>query len=237
MLNTVQHLLFSLVTALVLFPQSVANASVDKVLEELGWTEMLFNDRSANRFTANESGGIDVASEGSASLLRMPVSIDIKTRPILNWRWCLTEAAPATPLSIKGADDRSLAIYIAFPFVPEEATTFERIARKIVEARAGKDAPGRVLMYVWGGEQARGTVVASPYLGTSGKMTILRPAKTPSHQWFQESINIADDYQKFFGTPPPNPLYIAISADTDDTKSTSRGVVLDLKFLDPARVL
>lgn len=237
MLNTFRYLLYGVAITLIFISQEVVNAGVDKALEEQGWAELVFDDKPANHFSMNDHRGIDVVSKGSVSLLKMPVKVDISTKSALHWRWCLAEGAPATPLSIKGADDRSLAIYVAFPFVAEEATAFERMERRIVEATIGKDAPGRVLMYVWGGEAKRGTLVDSPYLGKSGMMKILRPADTPSNRWFQESINIAEDYREFFGNPPPNTLYIGISADTDDTQSTSRGIIMDLKFRDPAKVL
>ncbi|MGH1479591.1 MAG: DUF3047 domain-containing protein [Geminicoccales bacterium] len=237
MLSRTRRLLWGIAITLTLGYQDTAEAGVDEALVDQGWTEMLFDNRAANDFTINGADGIGIASKGSVSLLRMPLEVDIETTPTLHWRWCLTEAAPATPLSIKGADDRSLAVYIAFPFVAEEATPVERIRRKIVEAILGKDAPGRVLMYVWGGELARETVVESPHLGESGMMKILRPASTPSHQWFRERIDIAKDYRAVFGSLPPNPLYIGVSADTDDTSSSSKGVITDLEFLGANRVL
>jgi hypothetical protein len=39
------------------------------------------------------------------------------------------------------------------------------------------------------------------------------------------------DYREAFGEGPPNPAQIAISADTDDTRSTSRGFVADIAFI------
>ncbi len=211
-------------------------AEVDNALQQEGWEEIVFDRKQANQFIARDDGGIGIVSNGSVSLLRRPVTIDIEAQPILRWRWSVTKAAPATPLSVKGADDRSLAIYVAFPFIAEEATAFERMERTIVEATVGKDAPGRILMYVWGGDEKPGTVIKSPYFGDSGMMKILHSANTPADHWFEESINIAGDYRSAFGTDAPDPVYIAISADTDDTKSVSRGTVLDLAFVDRARV-
>lgn len=236
MLSRTKWLLGGIAITLALGYQGTANAGVDEALEDQGWAEMLFDNRKPNEFTISGQDGVNIVSKESVSLLRMPVEVDIEATPTLHWRWCLTEAAPSTPLSIKGADDRSLAVYIAFPFVAKEATPIERIRRKIVEAVLGKDAPGRVLMYVWGGELERETVVESPHLGESGMMKILRTASTPSHQWFRERIDIAKDYRAAFGSSPPNPLYIAVSADTDDTLSSSRGVITDLEFFGEDRV-
>ncbi len=224
----------------VLLPMALATsnavAEVDDKLRARGWDEFVFQDKRPNQFSAIGDSGIEVVSQSSVSLLQIPVSVDIETQSILRWRWCVTQPAPMTQLSVRGEDDRSLAIYVAFPFEEEEATAFERMERKIVETTAGEDAPGRVLVYVWGGNEDRGALVDSPYLGASGMMKVLRPTRTPSGQWFSESIDIAEDYRLSFGSDAPNPLYIAISADTDDTQSTARGIVTNLEFLGSPKV-
>lgn len=236
MLSTIRLLPRYVLLIFLYFSTGYAVAEVDERLQAAGWDELIFEKKLSNHFTAGDQGGIKVVSQGSVSLLKMPLAIDVETQPTLRWRWCVTKAAPATDLSVRGSDDRSLAIYVAFPFVAEEATAFELIERKIVESTAGKDAPGRVLMYVWGGDADRGTIVKSPHLGSSGMMTILRSAETPTGQWFSEAINIADDYERTFGTPPPDPLYIAIGADTDDTEGIAEGTVMNLEFVGPDRL-
>jgi len=231
MLNTAQVLVRYSAFISFFFTMGCATADIDTGLQAEGWDEFLFDNKSANQFSLAEHGGIEVISESSVSLLRMPLKIDVETQPTLRWRWCVREAAPASDLSVRGADDRSLAIYVAFPFVAEEATAFELMERRVVEATVGQDAPGRVLMYVWGGDVNRGSIVRSPHLGDSGMMTILRSADAPTGQWFAEDIDIAADYKRAFGKPPPDPLYVAIGADTDDTASASRGIVMDLEFV------
>lgn len=213
-----------------------ALADVDQPLATQGWQEMTFDGKTTNRFALTKDGALQVDSDGSVSVLQKPLSIDIEATPILRWRWCVTEPAPATDLAIKGEDDRSLAVYVAFPFVPEEASAFEKLERKIVEKTAGPNTPGRILMYVFGGQGERGTIVPSPHLGEAGMMQILRPGGTPAGEWFEETIDITDDYRKAFGTEPPNPMSLAISADTDDTDSHSRGLVIDLGFVGEQRV-
>jgi hypothetical protein len=74
-------------------------------------------------------------------------------------------------------------------------------------------------------------VVDSPYLGDAGAMRVLRPADSPTGEWFQERVDLAQDYREAFGEEPPDPTQIAISADTDATGSSSRGFVDALAFL------
>ena len=88
-----------------------------------------------------------------------------------------------------------------------------------------------MLAYVFGGKQRRGEVVESPHLGSAGFMRVLRPADSPTGEWFEERVDIAQDYRQSFGEDAPDPMQIAISADTDDTGSTSRGFVKGFAFL------
>lgn len=209
-------------------------AAVDEALLDAGWREVTFDGKIANRFTPDGTGGVAVQSDKSVSLVQRPLDVDLEATPHLSWRWRVDAPVPPTNLAVKGEDDRSLALYVAFPFVPEEAGVMERMKRAIVEKLAGKEAPGRVLMYVWGGQGDRGDRVQSPYLGDAGMMTILRPARTEAETWFDETVDVAEDYRRTFGSEPPDPASIAIGADTDDTESLVLGVVADLLFVGAA---
>ena len=88
-----------------------------------------------------------------------------------------------------------------------------------------------MLAYVFGGKQRRGEVVASPHLGSAGFMRVLRPADSPTGEWFEERVDLAKDYRQGFGENPPDPVQLAISADTDNTGSSSRGLVKGFAFL------
>ena len=208
-----------------------ALADVDATLLAEGWREVVFDGKIPNRFAPAEGGGVVVESDGSVSLLERSLDVDLGATPLLSWRWRVDEQAPPTDLTVKGEDDRSLALYVAFPFVPEEAGAMERMKRAIVENVVGKEAPGRVLIYVWGGEGERGNHVESPHLGQSGISTILRPAGTEAGFWFEELVDIAEDYRRTFGSEPPDPMSIAIGADTDDSRSKAKGFVTDLVFV------
>ena len=209
-------------------------ADVDTALIADDWREMTFDGKTPNSFARGGSDAIEVVSRESVSLLQKSIDVDLEATPILNWRWQVSQPAPATDLGIKGADDRSLAVYVAFPFVPEEASLWERFKRGLVEQVAGKDAPGRVLVYVFGGQGQRGDAIASPHLGEAGRLIILRPTDSASDHWYRESVDVAEDYRLSFGSEPPDPMSLAISADTDDTGSTARGLIADLDFTSTA---
>ncbi len=228
-LNVVNRTWLGVLALIVGFPALAMN--VDQALLADGWLEITFDGKTPNRFSPDGFGGIAVLSDKSVSLIRRPLDVDLEETPFLSWRWQVTVPAPPADLSVKGEDDRSLALYVAFPFVPEEATVFERMRRSVVETVAGEEAPGRVLTYVWGGKAKRGDEVRSPYFGDSGMITVLRPANTSPGRWFEETVDIASDYRRIFGSVAPDPVSIAIGSDSDDTESMVEGVVANLDFV------
>ena len=203
---------------LLIFAPGLAQAVVAPELEAKGWRELPNPNKKENVFRAGADGAIEVVSNDSVSTLYTPVDVEIDERPVLTWRWRVDEAAPATDLSVKGADDCSLAVYVGFPFQPEQASFFDRLKRPLVESWVGEDAPGRVLRYVFCGGHQQGEVVESPYLGSAGMIEVLRPADSATGQWFDERVDLAADYRKAFGEEPPDPISRACRGTT--TRST-----------------
>ena len=212
-------------------PAPAATIPTGPDLQAAGWREVGVSGKPGNRFIGHRDGTIEVASAASVSRLYRPVDPDLAATPVLTWRWRVDDPVPPTDLTQKGEDDTAITLYVGFPWDPGAASFTERLTRPLVEAYAGEDAPGRVLAYVFGGIEARGEVVESPHLRSAGAMRVLRPADSPTGEWFEERVDLVADYRAAFGEDPPDPGQIAISADTDDTRSTSRGFVAELAFV------
>jgi hypothetical protein len=212
-------------------PVPAADIPIGTDLAAAGWQEFAVKGKPGNKFIGHPDGPIEIVSSSSVSRLYRPVEVDLDATPALTWRWRVDEPVPPTDLTQKGEDDTAITLYVGFPWDSKRASFTDRLKRPLVEALAGEDAPGRVLAYVFGGEQPRGTVVESPHLGDAGAMRVLRPADSLIGEWFEERVDVAQDYREAFGEEPPDPTQIAISADTDDTGSTSRGFVAALAFV------
>jgi hypothetical protein len=216
------------------FAAPAVNFPAGPDLQATGWRELGVSGKAGNRFVGRPDGAIEVISSTSVSRLYRRLQVDLNATPVLTWHWRVDEPVPPTDLTQKGEDDTALTLYVGFPWDPERASFTERLTRPLVEAYVGEDAPGRVLAYVFGGEQRRGDAVKSPHLRASGFMRVLRPADSPTGQWFEERVDVVEDYREAFGEEPPDPSQLAISADTDNTRSNSRGSVKGLAFLGPA---
>jgi hypothetical protein len=93
---------------------------------------------------------------------------------------------------------------------------------------AGAEPPGVVIFYVWGGLEA-GRTIRSPYR-RNNHLVILRAASAPTGRWLEESVDVAADYRRLTGHPPPPVVQLGLCSDSDDTGTFVRAVVADLRW-------
>ena len=84
-----------------------------------------------------------------------------------------------------------------------------------------RNANTKVLVYVWGDDDSRGTIQNSPYL-PGLRTVILRQAGTGQHS---ERVDLAADFARAFGTAPEVLMGVGISADSDDTNGKIRASI------------
>lgn len=175
-----------------------------------GWSHQRFSLFSRNDYVSRGQS-LSVTSDGSVSLLYRALPQAMWSASAASWSWQVSRSVPATDLRKKGGDDRNLAIY--FVFLPEEEA--KRLQGTPVTKLLRNDAV-RVLMYVWGGNHPRGSVLGSPYLGSRGKTVVLRGAGT-GHA--RERVKLTQDYARAFGDTATSLVGLAVSGDSDDTDS------------------
>ena len=184
------------------------------------WRTQKFSLFSSN--TYNFGGNtVSMTSEGSVSLAYRGLEPSYWDATTAQWSWEVEEGVPATDLRKKGGDDRNLALY--FLFVPTGQV--EALQGASMRRLMTNDA-ARVLVYVWGGEHTRGSVLMSPYLGQRGRTIVLRGAGTGRAN---ESINFVQDYAKAFGTEDVALVGLALSGDSDDTDTRIRASLSGLR--------
>jgi hypothetical protein len=213
----------------------IAHAELEQALIDDGWDEIVFDDFTPNIFSAfdDESGlsrGIQVVSESSVSIAFLNIDVDLEATPYLEWSWQSLTPVIDSDVTAKGGDDRNLAIYIAFPYQPEEASFGYRFRRAVIELLRGPDTPDRVLTYIWGGGAERGAKVVNPYTQKNGQLIFLRTPEDGEGIWFDERIDLRADFTEAFGFSPASPTFIGITADSDDTASMVEARVRGLRF-------
>jgi hypothetical protein len=193
-------------------------AAAQRIPFDGSWREQGFLRLTSNDY-AQRGQALDVVSNGTVSLLWRAVPEAARDATAASWSWSVAEGVAPTDLARRGGDDRNLALYFAWTDAATAATADPSRATRLL-----RDPATRVLVYVWGGDAARGTLQQSPYL-PGLRTVILRPAGTGAHA---ESVDLAADYARAFGGAPGVLLGLGVSADADDTRGRIRARIADL---------
>lgn len=199
-------------------------------LKSAGWKALKLTDGPPAEFAGREDGSIEVVTHAGTSMLYRRVEDVAAGKPILRWRWRVDETTPATDQGKKGADDRPLALHLWFPSTKgHRPGLFRRLGRSIVSA-FGTPVPGKAITYIWGGTNPTGATLVNPYFGPDGILIVLRDSHEALGVWQKERIDYAADFEAAFGYEAPAPRFVVISADSDDTQTSSRGSLSNITF-------
>lgn len=193
-------------------------------LEATGWEAITFRRLAPTDYAAIDARTLafDARASSSVIALRLPPSAFDATRA--SWRWRIDEGVPATDLARRGGDDRALALY--FAFAPEADRASAAAGRTSLRSLL-LTGRGRLLVYVFGGEGAPGTILENPYARGRSVYVIQRPADAPRGRFLTESVDLAADHARAFGEPPGILVGVAVASDSDDTGGRNRGVLAD----------
>jgi hypothetical protein len=185
-----------------------------------GWTAVEYPGIAPAHFAAAADGTLAIATDSSAGMLWRLLPGAAAQSATARWRWRVDEGVAPTDLTSRGADDRAIGIYFVFSERPDLVKNgpMAVLASPAVTA----------LVYVFGGDQPRGTVIASPHMGARGKFIALRRADALKRVWYDESVDLARDYARAFGRPMTRLIGVAISSDSDDTRTHNRAGVQGL---------
>ncbi|WP_376088461.1 DUF3047 domain-containing protein [Roseomonas sp. CCTCC AB2023176] len=208
--------------ALLLAPAARAEVSTDPALSAAGWTHAPYEGLRPARFRGVPDG-IAIEGTGEGSFVWRRVS---GAAACLSWRWRVEAGPPPTDLTRKGGDDRAVAISVGFGGWPPRATAWNRMQHAVAQARAGSHSlPRSVLIYVWGGTGREPNHFYSPWIGALGRVHVRRAATTPTGRWFEERVDLAQDWRESFGADPPPVQEIAVGTDAEDTGARVSAVV------------
>ncbi|KGK80708.1 hypothetical protein PM03_01910 [Thalassobacter stenotrophicus] len=203
----------ALVACTLTLPAAATQIPFDGSWREQGFLRLFSNDY------AQQGSALDIVSDGTVSLLWRAVPESLRGAQAASWTWTVQQSVPPTDLAQKGGDDRNIALY----FVYTTAENAENVNPNRA-ARLLRDKNTTALVYVWGGDKTRGTVMQSPY--HPGLRTLVRRgAGTGQHT---ETVDLASDYRAAFGTGPGVLIGVGVTADADDTDTFIRAQLSNL---------
>jgi Protein of unknown function (DUF3047) len=167
------------------------------------------DDTARRVYRVLEEGGlrfVRATAEGTGSQMGREFPWDLKTHPVLAWRWRPRAFPAGSDERESSRNDSALGVYAVFPHSPMTVKTVK---------------------YLWSREVSVGTT-ASASAGLT-RMIVRRSGPAADGGWVAEAVDVAADYRRLFGEDPPAPQGIAVLTDADQTRSRAEGDYADFR--------
>lgn len=165
------------------------------------WEEKSFKGKTHYVVTTEDDElCVKATSSASASGLYYKIQYDPKAYPFLTWRWKVDHVLSKGNALHKEGDDYAARVYVVFP-----SLAFWRT---------------KALNYIWANKLPKGEAVPNPFTANAIMIAVESGPERTGH-WVQETRNVFEDYQRYFGKEPPKAGAIAIMTDTDNTGETT----------------
>lgn len=179
-----------------------------------GWTRYeTIGGRPVYDFTVVEDENrraLLLRSSNEHSTIAREIRVDLRATPILEWTWKATRLPAGADIRAKETSDLTGHIYVIWPRFPAMLRS-------------------RLIGYVWDTTAPAQTIEKSRKAGAV-HFVILRSGPQELGQWLTERRNVYEDYRKIFGEDPANPRAVALSIDTNDTRSVAEALIGRIVF-------
>ena len=164
-------------------------------------------------FTVVEDDGrraLAMRSAGDHSTIAHRVQADLEATPRLHWQWKVRRFPRGADLRARATSDATGHLFVIWP-------RFPALLRS------------RLIGYVWDPALPAGTVVPSTKTGTV-TFVVVRSGPAEQDRWVEERRDVAADHRRIFGEAPAAPGAVALSIDTNDTRSAAEALFGAIAF-------
>ena len=164
-------------------------------------------------FTVVEDGGhraLRMRSESEHSTIAHELKVELARTPILTWSWKIVSFPAGADLRERATSDATGHIFVIWPRFPEMLRS-------------------RLIGYVWEPKAPADAIFTSKKTGTV-TYVVLRSGREGVGAWVEERRDVAADYRKLYGGDPPDPPALALSIDTNDTRSRAESLFGPIAF-------
>ena len=130
--------------------------------------------------------------------------IDLKEKPIIKWIWKAIALPSGGNACQKETDDQAAQVYVAW-------------------------LRTRIIGYVWDSTAPIGTTCKSQKM-PGVTYVIVRSGSEQLGKWITEWRNVLEDFRRIYGETPDKPSTLALSIDSDDTRSNADSLIGPIGF-------
>lgn len=199
-----------------------------------GWTLLKLSSlKRSTEYKLVEDQGIVVLNaraEAAASGVLHLASFDIRTAPVMEWRWKISNLIEGADNSVAGKEDSPVRIVLGFDGDKSKLGFRDRTASTLAKTGSGRELPYAQLIYIWSNAKPVGTVIENPHTKRV-EMVVAASGGTGVGKWMTLSRNVVDDFKKAFGEEPGKLTEIGVLTDTDNTNATVEAWYGDIQFV------
>ena len=189
--------------------------------------------KALSQYQLVEEGGATVLegrARASASGLLHDIDLDVRERPILSWRWKVTDLAP----SADSPDESPVRILVNFACDYSKIPFSDRLFYDEFRLFTGQQLPYAGVMYVWGSRTPNGGEVRNKYTSRI-KMIAVESGRDKLGKWLEETRNVEQDYRRLFGEEPGRVVSVGLMTEADEGDRPLVAYYGDIAFSPPER--
>ena len=198
-----------------------------------GWEPVKLSDRKRpTDYALVDDDGIVVLhakAHGAASGLAQFTVFDIRSAPVVQWRWKVSALIEGADNRVAAKEDSPVRLLFAFDGDKSRLPFVERAMSYVTEKLSGRELPYALLQYVWASKISVGTVIEHPY---TRRVRMLVVASGPGGvgTWQSLSRNLYDDFRRAFDEEPGELLGVGVLTDTDNTGASVEAWYGDIRL-------
>ncbi len=153
---------------------------------------------------------LHMRSNGDHSTIAKKIPVDLKATPWLEWDWKVVALPDRADVRHRETSDAAAHVFVVWPRWPSALRS-------------------RLIGYIWDANLPAGSIQTSQKTGTV-TFIVVRAGTAEVGKWVTERRNVREDYRMVYGEEPEDPTVIALSIDTNDTRSSSESFLGPIRF-------
>jgi hypothetical protein len=212
-------------------PPVAAQTFSPDLTEPDAWRAMNFDEGlPPTRFEPmpQEGGGaLRVITEGTTSAIVTPEPVNPHNLPYLRWEWKLVDPLEGADLRSLFREDTAIRVAALFREELEDLPALMRVWARRRREELGELPPTRALNYVWTTDEYEGGPIRSLW-SSRIQFYVVNHGTDRLGERVTHQVNIVEDYRRAMGADPPDEVFLAIMADSDNTEGRAEAIVYEL---------
>jgi len=197
------------------------------------WTPVsIVIGKRSTRYDLVDDAGVTVlhaVADNAASGLALPLHFDLRSAPIVSWRWKIAGLVAEADSTVASREDAPARVVFEFDGDKRKLTFVERAVYGISQHVAGRELPYATLMYIWSNKEPVGKIIPGPRTARI-QMVVASSGASGVGAWQTLTRNVVDDYKRAFGEEPGKLTGVAVLTDTDNTGEKTESWYGDIQF-------